>query len=98
MPVTAPADVNYTMCDPTAREPHDRHRERMARLDERVCTAWKEYLAMTRASAENAYDQTEPFAWRRLRRSLVELAGERRRADFELDRALADWHGTRRAA
>jgi hypothetical protein len=69
----------------------------VARLDERECTAWKEYLAMTRAGAD-AYEQTEPFAWRRLRRSLAELAGERRRADFELDRALAESHGTRRAA
>lgn len=85
------------MSDPTASEPHDRHRERVARLDDRVCTAWKEYLAMTRAGAD-AYEQTEPFAWRRLRRSLAELAGERRRADFELDRALAESHGTRRAA
>ena len=44
-----------SMSDPTASEPHDRHRERVARLDERVCTAWKEYLAMTRAGAD-AYD------------------------------------------
>jgi hypothetical protein len=85
------------MSHPTASEPHDRHRERVAQLDERVRTAWKEYLAMTRA-ANGAYEETEPFAWRRLRRSLVELLGERRRADFELDRAIADRHGTRRAA
>jgi hypothetical protein len=86
------------MSDRTASEPHDRHRERVAHLDERTCTAWKEYLAMTRAGAEGAYEQTESFAWRRLRRGLAELAGERRRAAFELDRALAESHGTHRAA
>lgn len=85
------------MSHPTASEPHDRHHEQVARLDERVCTAWKEYLAMIRA-ADVAYEQTESFAWRRLRRSLAELAGERRRVDFERDRAIAESHGTRRAA
>ena len=84
------------MSDPTASEPHDRHRERVARLDERVCTAWKEYLAMIRAGAD-AYEQTEPFDDRRLALRQI-AAGERRRADFELDRALAESHGTRRAA
>jgi hypothetical protein len=86
------------MQQPTSSEPHDRHRERVARLDERTRTAWTEYLSMTRGGARDVYEETEAFAWRRLRRGLAELAGERRRADFELDRALADSHGTRRAA
>jgi hypothetical protein len=53
---------------------------------------------MTRASDPRAYVQTETFAWRRLRRSLAELAGERRRVDFEVDRQIAESRGTRRAA
>jgi hypothetical protein len=74
---------------------HDPHSTQIARLDERVATAWNEYLAMTRAGAPGAYAQTEAFAWRRLRRDLAHLHGERRRVEFEHDRELAEF---RRAA
>ena len=43
-------------------------------------------------------EQNEPFAWRRLKRMLAELAADRRRADFELDRGLAEARGITRAS
>lgn len=82
----------------TPTHPHDPYRAQLARLDERVATAWNEYLAMTRGSTPDAYGQTEAFAWRRLRRELAHMTGERRRCDFEHDRELAESRGTRRAA
>jgi hypothetical protein len=86
------------MSKPSSSDPNDRTCAQLARVDERVRTAWTEYLAMTRASAPRAYAETEAFAWRRLRRCLAELAGERRRAEFELDRQSAEARGLRRAA
>ncbi|MDX6525975.1 MAG: hypothetical protein QOI43_1486 [Gaiellales bacterium] len=87
------------MNQPSPSHSHDLlHRAQLVRLDERVATAWQEYLAMTRAGAPGAYTQTETFAWRRLRRSLAELGAERRRIDFEHDRVVADSRGTLRAA
>jgi hypothetical protein len=86
------------MSKPSSSESHDRTRAQLARVDERVRTAWTEYLAMTRASTARAYAETEAFAWRRLRRCLAELAGERRRIEFELDRQSAEARGLRRAA
>jgi hypothetical protein len=86
------------MHQPSSTHPHDPHHAQLARLDERVATAWSEYLAMTRAGNPGAYAQTETFAWRRLRRDLAHVASERRRADFEHDRELAELRGTRRAA
>jgi hypothetical protein len=86
------------MMNPSSSDLHDRHRAQLARIDEHVATAWNEYLAMTRAGTPQAYAETEAFAWRRLRRSLAELAGERRRVDFEIDRQLAESRGIRRAA
>jgi hypothetical protein len=83
----------------TTRSELDRvHSERLARLDERTCAAWDEYLAMTRACTRDVYPQTESFAWRRLRRDMATVAQERRRIDFEFDRALVELSGTRRAA
>ncbi len=82
----------------SSSDPHDHAQRQLARIDERTATAWSEYLAMTRASSPLAYAETEAFAWRRLRRSLAELAGERRRVEFELDREIAESRGTRRAA
>jgi hypothetical protein len=86
------------MSKPSSSDQHDRSCAQLARIDERTRTAWSEYLAMTRASSPQAYVDTEAFAWRRLRRSLVELAGERRRVDFEIDRQHAESRGIRRAA
>jgi hypothetical protein len=86
------------MMNPSSSDPHDRSTAQLARIEARVGTAWGEYLAMTRASDPRAYVQTETFAWRRLRRSLAELAGDRRRVDFEVDRRIAESRGTRRAA
>ena len=86
------------MSKPSSSDLHDRTRAQLARIDERTRTAWSEYLAMTRASAPQAYADTEAFAWRRLRRSLAELAGDRRRVEFELDRQHAESRGIRRAA
>jgi hypothetical protein len=83
---------------PSSSQPHDAYAAQLARLDERVATAWSEYLAMTRAGAPEAYWQTEAFAWRRLRRDLAHVTSERRRVDFERDRQLAEARGTRRAA
>jgi hypothetical protein len=86
------------MHQPSSTHPGDPHLAQLARLDERAATAWSEYLAMTRAAGPEAYTQTESFAWRRLRRDLAQIASERRRADFEHDRELAELHGIRRAA
>jgi hypothetical protein len=86
------------MHQPSASQPHDPYQAQLARLDERIATAWNEYLAMTRAGTPGAYGQTEAFAWRRLRRDLAHITLERRRVDFEHDRQLAEDRGSRRAA
>jgi hypothetical protein len=86
------------MLHPTSSELHRTQSERLARLDERTSDAWGEYLAMTRGSAPDVYAQTESFAWRRLRRDMAAIAHERRRIEFEFDRALVELLGTRRAA
>ena len=67
-----------------------RHAERLARLAQREASAWREYLAAARAGDKHGYDRAESFAWRRLKRLLAELSAERRRAQFVLDRGLAD--------
>jgi hypothetical protein len=86
------------MRTPSSSDLHDRSSAQLARIDGRTRTAWSEYLAMTRASSPQAYADTEAFAWRRLRRALAELAGDRRRVDFEIDRLHAESRGIRRAA
>ncbi|MEO9174303.1 MAG: hypothetical protein ABI317_02230 [Gaiellales bacterium] len=91
------SDLN-PMLHPTHSELDRAHSERIARLDERTSSAWGEYLAMTRGSAADVYVETESFAWRRLRRDMATIAQERRRIDFEFDRALVELLGTRRAA
>ena len=53
---------------------------------------------MTRGGDELGYETAEPFAWRRLRRGLAEIAHDRRRIEFELDRYLADARGISRAS
>jgi hypothetical protein len=86
------------MPQPTRSELHRTQSEHLARLDERTSNAWAEYLAMIRGGAPDVYAQTESFAWRRLRRDLAAIAHERRRVEFEFDRALVELLGTRRAA
>jgi hypothetical protein len=81
------------MRHPTEHELQTRHAARLAQLEEREVGAWKEYLAGTRSGDALHYEQNEPFAWRRLKRMLAELAADRRRADFELDRGLAEARG-----
>jgi hypothetical protein len=99
MPGPALADVSpVAMLTTTSSELQRIRSDRLARLDERTCAAWGEYLAMTRASTADVYAQTESFAWRRLRRDLATIAQERRRIEFEFDRALVELSGTRRAA
>jgi hypothetical protein len=71
-----------------------RHTEHAIRERE----AWDEYLRTTQACAESTYDQSEALAWRRLRRQLAGLAHDRRRDEFERDRALAELRGLRLAS
>jgi hypothetical protein len=82
----------------TEHELRQRHEERLARLAAREREAWSEYLATTRSDDPLTYERAEPFAWRRLKRMLAELAGDRRRGQFELDRALVEARGIRRAS
>jgi hypothetical protein len=71
--------------------------ERLGELKQRELEAWREYLDALRPCDANLYEQTEPLAWRRLRRTLAGLAHDRRRDEFERDRALAEAHGLRLA-
>jgi hypothetical protein len=71
------------------------------RRQEHACrerAAWDEYLMSTRGCAAAAYDQAEVLAWRRLRRQLAQLSYDRRRSEFERDRALAELYGLRLAS
>jgi hypothetical protein len=86
------------MQNPTEQELQQRYAERLARLSERETQAWCEYLASTRAGDSVVYEQAEPFAWRRLKRMLAELAADRRRAEFEFDRGTAEARGISRAS
>lgn len=65
---------------------------------EREAAAWAEYLRTVRAASSEIYEQSEPLAWRRLRRALAELSHDRRRLEFERDRALAELSGLRLAS
>jgi hypothetical protein len=71
--------------------------ERLGELQHREQEAWREYLDTLRPCDRNLYEQTEPLAWRRLRRTLAGLAHDRRRDEFERDRALAEARGLRLA-
>lgn len=78
--------------------PQHRYHERALLHVEAEREAWREYLRTTRSCRGALYTQSEPLAWRRLRRRLAEVAHERRRDDFERDRALAELPMERRAA
>jgi len=86
------------MRHPTEKELRQRYTERLAALAERECQAWREYLASTRSDDPLHYEQAEPFAWRRLKRMLAELAGDRRKVQFEHDRALVEARGATQAS
>ena len=59
--------------------------------------AWEEYLNTIRGIQIDVYQQAEPLAWRRLRRQIAQLAHDRRRDEFERDRAVAELNGLRLA-
>lgn len=82
----------------TIREIEAWYQERCARHDARERESWGEYLRTTRMAPDHVYDQAEPLAWRRLRRSLAELHQVRRRDQFERDRALVEPSAMRRAS
>jgi predicted component of type VI protein secretion system len=60
--------------------------------------AWEEYLLTIRGIELDVYQQAEPLAWRRLRRQIAQLAHDRRRDEFERDRAVAELNGLRLAS
>ncbi|MDX6376892.1 MAG: hypothetical protein QOE98_1195 [Gaiellaceae bacterium] len=60
--------------------------------------AWEEYLLTIRGIDTDTYQQAEPLAWRRLRRQIAQLAHDRRRDEFERDRAVAELNGLRLAS
>ena len=60
--------------------------------------AWEEYLHTIRGIDTDVYQQAEPLAWRRLRRQIAQLAHDRRRDEFERDRAVAELNGLRLAS
>jgi hypothetical protein len=70
---------------------------RMQEIAERERGAWDEYLCTIRGIAVEVYDQTEALAWRRLRRTMAQLSHDRRRDEFERDRAMAEIRGLRLA-
>ena len=59
---------------------------------------WEEYLRTTQGLNPDVYAQAEPLAWRRLRRGMAALAHDRRRDEFERDRAVAEIRGLRLAS
>ena len=72
-----------------------------SRVDEyaaRERDAWDEYLRTIRGIDADVYQQTEPLAWRRLRRQIAQLAHDRRRDEVERDRAVAEINGLRLAS
>ena len=86
------------MRHPTEQEIRRRHAERLERLARRESEAWREYVDCLRGVDPLGYEMAEPMAWRRLRRRLAELAFDRRREEFELDRALVADSGLRKAS
>jgi predicted component of type VI protein secretion system len=71
---------------------------RMAEFAERERDVWEEYLRTIRGLDYAVYQQAEPLAWRRLRRQIAQLAHDRRRDEFERDRAVAEINGVRLAS
>jgi hypothetical protein len=59
---------------------------------------WEEYLRTIRGIDTDVYQQAEPLAWRRLRRQIAQLSHDRRRDEFERDRAVAELNGLRLAS
>jgi hypothetical protein len=86
------------MSNPNERQLRDRHAARAARLAEREAACWQEYLSATRRAGGSVYEQFEVLAWRRLLRCRAGFAAERRHLALELDWALAQLHGYRRAS
>jgi hypothetical protein len=70
---------------------------RMQEIAQRERGAWDEYLGTIRGLAAEVYDQSEALAWRRLRRTMAQLSHDRRRDEFERDRAIAEIRGLRLA-
>jgi predicted component of type VI protein secretion system len=71
---------------------------RMQECAARERDAWEEYLCTIRGIDTDVYQQAEPLAWRRLRRQIAQLAHDRRRDEFERDRAVAELNGLRLAS
>jgi predicted component of type VI protein secretion system len=71
---------------------------RMQEFAARERDAWEEYLRTIRGIDTDVYQQAEPLAWRRLRRQIAQLAHDRRRDEFERDRAVAELNGLRLAS
>ena len=71
---------------------------RVVEIAARERDAWEEYLNTIRGIDTDVYQQAEPLAWRRLRRQIAQLAHDRRRDEFERDRAVAELNGLRLAS
>ncbi len=71
---------------------------RLQEIAAREREAWDEYLLTIRGVASDVYEQSESLAWRRLRRTMAQLAHDRRRHEFERDRAVAEIRGLRLAS
>ena len=71
---------------------------RMQEFAARERDAWDEYLRTIRGLETDVYQQAEPLAWRRLRRQIAQLSHDRRRDEFERDRAVAEINGLRLAS
>jgi hypothetical protein len=71
---------------------------RIEEIAARERDAWEEYLTTIRGIDTDVYQQAEPLAWRRLRRQIAQLSHDRRRDEFERDRAVAEFNGLRLAS
>lgn len=83
---------------PTANDVEARFAGRTQECASRERDAWEEYLRTIHGIDIDVYQQAEPLAWRRLRRQIAQLAHDRRRDEFERDRAVADLNGLRLAS
>ena len=82
----------------TADDVEARFASRVVEIAARERDAWEEYLNTIRGIDTDVYQQAEPLAWRRLRRQIAQLAHDRRRDEFERDRAVAELNGLRLAS
>ena len=71
--------------------------DRIVEITDRERESWDEYLRTIQGLVPEVYEQTEALAWRRLRRTMASLAHDRRRHEFERDRAVAEIRGVRLA-